>query len=38
MIKGTVLYGANDVRFENRPDPTILEPTDAIIKLSGTCV
>jgi len=37
-MKGTVLYGARDVRFEERPDPTIIEPTDAIIKLSATCV
>jgi threonine dehydrogenase-like Zn-dependent dehydrogenase len=26
------------VRFEERPDPTILEPTDAIIRLPATCV
>jgi threonine dehydrogenase-like Zn-dependent dehydrogenase len=33
-----MLYGARDVRFEERPDPTIIEPTDAIIRLSATCV
>ncbi len=37
-MKGTMLYGARDVRFEERPDPTIVEPTDAIIKLSAACV
>ena len=37
-MKGTVLYGPRDVRFEERPDPTILEPTDAIIRLPVTCV
>jgi threonine dehydrogenase-like Zn-dependent dehydrogenase len=37
-MKGTMLYGARDVRFEDRPDPTIIEPTDAIISLSATCV
>src|ERR687885_709651 len=37
-MKGTVLYGPWDVRFEERPDPTILEPTDAIIRLPLTCV
>jgi threonine dehydrogenase-like Zn-dependent dehydrogenase len=26
------------VRFEERPDPTIIEPTDAVIRLSVTCV
>ncbi len=37
-MKGTMLYGPWDIRFEERPDPTIIEPTDAIIKLSATCV
>ncbi len=37
-MKGTMLYGPRDVRFEQRPDPRIVEPTDAIIKLAATCV
>ena len=37
-MQGTVLYGPRDVRFEERPDPTIVEPTDAIIRLPATCV
>lgn len=37
-MKGTMLYGTRDVRFEERPDPKIIEPTDAIIRLSATCV
>ena len=37
-MRGAVLYGAGDVRFEERPDPKIVEPTDAIIKISATCV
>src|SRR3712207_3555815 len=37
-MKGTVLYGPRDVRLEERPDPTIIEPTDAIIRLPVTCV
>lgn len=37
-MKGTMLYGPRDVRFEERPDPKIIEPTDAIIKLSAACV
>ncbi|HEX6290567.1 MAG TPA: alcohol dehydrogenase catalytic domain-containing protein [Herpetosiphonaceae bacterium] len=37
-MKGTVLYGPRDVRVEERPDPTILEPTDAIIRISAACV
>ncbi|HEU5379844.1 MAG TPA: zinc-dependent alcohol dehydrogenase family protein [Ktedonobacteraceae bacterium] len=35
---GTLLYGPRDVRFEERPDPTILDPTDAIICISAACV
>jgi threonine dehydrogenase-like Zn-dependent dehydrogenase len=37
-MRGTVMYGLRDVRFEERPDPTIIEPTDAIIRLSAACV
>lgn len=37
-MKGTIMYGARDVRFEERPDPKIVEPTDAIIKISAACV
>ncbi len=37
-MKGTMLHGPRDVRFEERPDSTIIEPTDAIIKLSAACV
>ena len=37
-MRGAVLYGLRDVRFEERDEPTIIEPTDAIIRLSATCV
>jgi threonine dehydrogenase-like Zn-dependent dehydrogenase len=37
-MKGTVLYGPRDVRFEERDAPTIAKPTDAIIRISATCV
>ncbi len=37
-MRGTVLYGPRDVRSEERPDPTIIEPTDAIIRLPATCI
>lgn len=37
-MKGTVLYGPRDVRFEDRPEPKIEKPTDAIIRISATCV
>jgi threonine dehydrogenase-like Zn-dependent dehydrogenase len=34
----TIMHGTRDVRFEERADPTILKPTDAIIRLSATCI
>ena len=34
----TVMYGPGDVRYERVGDPEILKPTDAIIKLSATCI
>ena len=37
-MKGAVLYGPRDVRFEERSTPAITEPTDAIIRISATCV
>src|SRR2546428_2762276 len=37
-MRGTVLYAPRDVRSEERDDPKIVEPTDAIIRPSATCV
>ena len=37
-MRGTMLYGPRDIRFEEREAPTIIEPTDAIIRMSLTCV
>ena len=34
----TVLHAPGDVRFEDVAEPRILRPTDAIIKLSATCI
>src|SRR4051794_22399028 len=35
---GTVLYGPRDIRFEEREDPRIEKPTDAIIRTAVACV
>jgi len=35
---GAVLHGPQDIRFEQRADPQILEPGDAILKLAATCI
>jgi threonine dehydrogenase-like Zn-dependent dehydrogenase len=37
-MKGTVLYGPHDIRFEERDTPKITQPTDAIVRLSVTSV
>jgi threonine dehydrogenase-like Zn-dependent dehydrogenase len=37
-MRGAVLYAPGDVRVEERQDPRILTPTDAIIRLSATCI
>lgn len=34
----TVLHGPGDIRYEDVAEPTILKPTDAIIKLAATCI
>ncbi|MBS1857450.1 MAG: zinc-dependent alcohol dehydrogenase family protein [Acidobacteria bacterium] len=37
-MKGTILYGPGDIRFEDREDPKIIAPTDAVIRMAATCV
>lgn len=37
-MRGVVMHTAGDVRVEDRDDPKIIEPTDAIVKLTATCI
>jgi threonine dehydrogenase-like Zn-dependent dehydrogenase len=37
-MRGVIMYAPGDVRVEDRENPTIVEPTDAIIKLSASCI
>ena len=37
-MRGAVLHAARDIRVEDRDDPVIEKPTDAIIRLAATCV
>ena len=37
-MRGVVMHAPGDVRVEERDDPQILYPTDAIIRLSATCI
>jgi threonine dehydrogenase-like Zn-dependent dehydrogenase len=37
-MRGAMLYGPRDIRFVEREDPTILQPTDVLITMAATCV
>jgi threonine dehydrogenase-like Zn-dependent dehydrogenase len=37
-MRATLMYEAGDVRVENVPDPRILEPTDALVRVTRSCI
>lgn len=37
-MKATILHGVREIRVEERPDPVILAPTDAIVRVTAACV
>jgi threonine dehydrogenase-like Zn-dependent dehydrogenase len=37
-VRATLLYGAGDIRVENVPDPSLHEPTDAIVRVVRSCI
>jgi threonine dehydrogenase-like Zn-dependent dehydrogenase len=37
-MRATLMYGAGDVRVENVPNPTLREPTDAIVRITAGCI
>jgi threonine dehydrogenase-like Zn-dependent dehydrogenase len=37
-MRATVMFGADDVRVENVPDPTVIEPTDAVVRVTRACI
>ena len=37
-MRGAVMYAPGDVRVEDRPEPIIQKSTDAVIRLSATCI
>src|SRR5690349_24737100 len=37
-MRATVMFAAGDVRIENRPDPKIVEPGDAVITVGRACI
>jgi threonine dehydrogenase-like Zn-dependent dehydrogenase len=37
-MRATVMFEAGDVRIEDVPDPSIVEPTDALIRVTRACI
>jgi len=37
-MRATVMYAAHDVRVETVPDPRIVEPTDALVRVTRACI
>ena len=37
-MRATIIYGPGDIRVEERDDPKILRPTDAILRLTLSCI
>lgn len=37
-MRATVMYAPGDVRVENRPEPTLQDPTDALVRVVRACV
>jgi threonine dehydrogenase-like Zn-dependent dehydrogenase len=37
-MRATVMYGAGDVRVENVPDARLVEPTDALLRVTRACI
>lgn len=37
-MRATLIYGAGDVRVENVPDPKLVEPTDAVVRVLRACI
>src|SRR5882724_10052058 len=37
-MRATVMFGASDVRIENVPDPAVIEPTDAVVRVTRACI
>src|SRR5882672_7771615 len=38
LMRGAMLYGPHDLRLVERETPTIIKPTDVIIRTAATCV
>lgn len=37
-MRATTIHGPGDIRLSEVPDPTLLEPTDAIVRVTSSCI
>jgi threonine dehydrogenase-like Zn-dependent dehydrogenase len=37
-LRATVMYGAGDVRIDHVPDARLIEPTDALVRVTRACI
>jgi threonine dehydrogenase-like Zn-dependent dehydrogenase len=37
-MKATIMYAAGDVRVETVPDPKLVQPTDALVRVTKACI
>ena len=37
-MRATIIHGAGDVRVETVPDPRIIQPTDALVRVVAACI
>src|SRR2546423_5116750 len=37
-MRATIMHAAGDVQIENVPDATLIEPTDALLRVSRACI
>jgi hypothetical protein len=37
-MQATIMHGAGDVRIENVPDATLVDPTDALVRVTRACI
>jgi threonine dehydrogenase-like Zn-dependent dehydrogenase len=37
-MRATIMYAAGDVRVQDVPDPSIVDPTDAIVRVTNACI
>ncbi len=37
-MRATIIHGPGDIRVEERPDPEILAPADAVVRVTASCV